>query len=356
MKLTDIQACNQRVARRELRYCDGTFVQKELELALVSKSGSFAYRVEDGIFILLKQKAIELSEKEHGKARTDNTRVRLDVQEFYEQTGWKKSAGGAFHDTELFEDLRPVSKEYITKSYLRVPKHLSPNGRYFLDVASGPIPHEEYLDYSTSYDYRICVDLSLLALQQAKEKLGNRGVYLLSDILDLPLNDNSVDAAVSLHTIYHVPAQEQASAFREVCRVLNQDRSAVIVYSWGEKSLIMNVALLPLHILRYFPSTMKTFLKRFAIEHQYVSEATLSKGNTPILYAHYHPYKWFQRQQWNFRMNTLVWRSVNLPFLKYYVHSRFLGKQMLSLVFRLEEYFPHFFGRFGQYPMFIILK
>ena len=136
--------------------------------------------------------------------------------------------GGIFEDTDRFEDLRPVSKEYIHRSHLRVGKHIPRHGKYLLDVASGPVQYPEYLAYSEGYDQRICVDISFAALRAAKKKLGDKGIYIQGDITRLPLKNASVDAFVSLHTIDHVPEENQAEAFRE----LEQEFSRMKAPAW----------------------------------------------------------------------------------------------------------------------------
>ena len=86
----------------------------------------------------------------------DNVRARFDKFE------WKKGKSGHFVNTSKNEDLRPVSREYNRMTHERVKRYLRENGKYFLDAGCGPIPHKEYLDYSTGYQSRICIDFSLL--------------------------------------------------------------------------------------------------------------------------------------------------------------------------------------------------
>ncbi len=353
MNPIELEAANTRVADGKLQYLDRTPVEKEMREALISTSGHFAYPVEDDIAVLLQQKAIVFKEFKNQEIRVDNSAAKESIRDFYDQTGWKKTEGDIFSDTQRFDDLRMVAREYTHRCHQRVGKQIQPSGKYFLDAASGPIPHDDYLDYSKSFDFRICVDLSLLALQQAKMKLGERGVYLIADMTNLPLKDSIAGAVISLHTIYHIPEEEQRSAFLEIGRVLKPGGQAVVVYSWGDHSLLMNAALIPLKLLRYFPSSFKTFMKKQASKQL---DVEVNESNEAPLYAYYHTYRWFKNQQWNFQYKIKVWRSVNLPFLKYYVHNRLFGQFLLKLVFSLEESFPKVFGRVGQYPMIVISK
>ncbi len=163
------------------------------------------------------------------------------VQDFYDQFGWT-TVGQRFTDTLIFEDLRPVSLEYREKTHQRARSCLNMSGRYLLDAASGALPHPEMSVYSEGFDYRICLDFSFRALEAAQQRLGERGIYVLGDMTNLPLLDDSVDSIISLHTIYHIPADEQKVAPRELYRVLKPGGRAVIVYSWGSRSLLMKLS------------------------------------------------------------------------------------------------------------------
>ena len=277
---------------------------------------------------------------------------KREVRDFYDQVGWQKAGEGLYADAVQFEDLRPVSRDYIHKCHLRVTRYLKPAGKYFLDVASGPIQYPEYLTYSNNFETRICVDISLLALQEARRKLGSKGAYVLADVAHLPLKDCSVDGAVSLHTIYHVPEDEQHLALREIHRVLKPGATAAVVYSWGSHSPLMNLLLSPPIMVQKLKACAIRFVgKRHGMPTANTAHAPLQK-----LYFHAHDYTYFANQAWGFDFNISVWRSVSVPFTKRYVHGWLLGRQILSLIYWLEDRFPHAAGRLGQYPLFIIKK
>ena len=89
---------------------------------------------------------------------------------------------------------------------------LPPHGERLLDAASGPVQYPEYLEYHANFGRRVCVDISESALKQAEAKLGSKGEYVCASILELPLGDATIDAAVSLHTIYHIEKDQQEKA------------------------------------------------------------------------------------------------------------------------------------------------
>jgi ubiquinone/menaquinone biosynthesis C-methylase UbiE/uncharacterized protein YbaR (Trm112 family) len=340
-----IKEANSRIANGDLLHFDGTPVRREVRSALISSDGQYVYRVEDGVFVLLQNLAIAFNKRVADRASAARLRgEKQNVQSFYNEIGWQKEEGGDFIDAQWYEDLRPVSKEYVEQCRLRVNDYLKPRGRFILDVASGPIQFPEYLSYSSNFDTRICVDLSFAALREAQRKLGDRGVYLLADITNLPIKDDVVDAAISLHTIYHVPKDEQSKAFHEIHRVLAPGSSAVVVYSWGPRSPLMNLLLFPIPIIRATRATVKRLAN------------TRGKDFKPKLYSHMHDYRWFAEQKWGFDFDIVAWRSLSHHFSKVYVHRWLFGKQILKLFFWLEKSFPSVIGRIGQYPLLVLKK
>jgi SAM-dependent methyltransferase len=257
------------------------------------------------------------------------------VREFYDTTGWQIDETGGFTDATLFVD--PGSEEYLGRCRARVREHLPESGQYLLDVASGPVHFPEYRAYSDGFEHRVCVDLSVVALRAARHNVGDSGVYVLGDVTALPFKDGSIDAIVSLHTLYHVPEQEQAAGFREIHRVLKPGGTAVVVYywqttPWRELSLPARLAVLPMRAAR-------RLLRRVAS----------SSADAPDLYYFAHTRGWFTGQRWPFEADIRCWSSLSPGLVEK------LPRPVTRLLFRLESRFPHLMGRFG-YPMIVIRK
>ncbi len=269
--------------------------------------------------------------------------IKKDVQEFYDNIGWDKSDDG-FSDASIYEDLRPVAAEYIRRCHQRVKLHLPDSGRYLLDVASGPVQYDDYVAYSAGYERRVCADISLRALVEARRRLGGKGLYVVADIANLPFADNSFDGVVSLHTIYHVPAAEQENAFNEVYRVLATERSAVVVYSWGARSPLMLLSLMPFQVWNWLSRRIRA------------RRASQGGSDSPALYGHHYGYGWFAGRKWPFTYELYSWRSVSPDFTKIYARPWLAGRSLLGFLFRMENTWPRFFGRFGQYPMIVFKK
>ncbi len=339
LEFPEIEQLNRLIAKGTCRFLDGTPVLESLEAGLISADGRFIYRVQHRILCMLPDQAILASGDsltQHDKAIP--TRPKEEVQEFYDRIGWKKIDENTYSDASRFEDLRSVSHGYISNCHLRVARNIRKNGKYILDAASGPIQYEEYLAYSDDYDFRICIDISLLALREASRKIGDKGIFVQANITNLPLADNCVDAVVSLHTIYHVPAQEQFGAFRELYRVLKPGATAAIVYSWGSYSPLMTVTMLPLAILRWPLRLIRQLRKRL--------KRPVSAKNEPTLYFFHHPRRKIQEELGKFcDFDIVVWRSVSVLFLRVYSSSPAIRRPATKFYFLPGREIPALFRK-----------
>ena len=100
--------------------------------------------------------------------------TKQQVREFYDQIGWSQVGDGLYQNAR-YEDLRPVSRDYIHNCHMRVKRHLAPKGDILLDAGSGPVQWPDYLTYSEDYRYRLCADISITALKEARTRLGDKG-------------------------------------------------------------------------------------------------------------------------------------------------------------------------------------
>lgn len=331
------QSLQQRLNKQEIRSIHPSFDSSSWQGAFKAVGHDIYYLMHDDILYLLPEFALQKPSSRR-LAEQDNDVTKKSVKQFYDSFGWQQESG-IFQDALDSEDLRAVSKEYIEKCHARVKQHLPATGRYLLDVASGPIQYDAYLAYSENYDYRLCADISLRALQAAKQKLGAKGIYLLCDITRLPLQTGKIDAVVSLHTLYHVPSEQQLQGYGEIQRVLKIKGTSAVIYSWGRRSLLMNVLMLPVKAW--------SLLKRLL--------PTQAAGQT--LYFHAHSYDWYRRHiERHYDCRLYAWRSVNVPFLKLFIHEKLAGRLLLKIFFWFESRFPRLMGRIGAYPLFISTK
>ncbi len=138
--------------------------------------------------------------------------TKQQVREFYDQIGWSQVGEGLYQNAR-YEDLRSVSRDYIHRCHLRVNRYIASHGDFLLDAGSGPVQWPEYLTYSEGYRFRVCLDISITALREARTRLGRKGLYVVADIANLPFKPDAFDGIVSLHTIHHLPLSDHRGAY-----------------------------------------------------------------------------------------------------------------------------------------------
>jgi SAM-dependent methyltransferase len=283
------------------------------------------------------------------------TEIKQLVREFYDQVGWQEISAGVYQNAS-YEDLRPVSREYIHRCHLRVNRHLQPRGKYLLDAGSGPIQYPEYLTYSQGYQYRVCVDISEVALQEARKRMANgvpgaAGLFVVADIANLPFKPGVFEAVVSLHTIHHLPVEEHARAYNELYRLLTEGCTAVVVNGWGTAPL-KSLALGMVRLVDRLRG--KKGKGRRSEEWNIPWEASAPPRGT---YVRKDNAAWLEHEIGSqMPVRIYVWRTFGVKFLRTFIHPRLAGRGLLRLLYWLEERFPRFLGRNGQYPLIAIRK
>ena len=316
------------------------------------------------------------------------TDVQKQVREFYDQVGWKpvsappqgggeaegarpQSGGEAdsalfqsvLYQNALFEDLRRVSREYIQRCHLRVGRHLVGKGKYLLDAGSGPIQYPEYLAYSEGRQYRVCADLSITALEEARNRLGEHGLFVVCDVTQLPFAPEVFEGAVSLHTFHHLPVEAQTTAFGELYRVLRPGQTAVVVNGWSESPLMR-----AFNPLVHLSDRIRGIGRRLSGKRpKGVNTAGRVKGagrkDKPKkgTYSQHINVEWLKekviaRAPEEIKFEIRVWRSVSVRFLRSLMHGWLGGKLWLRLLYWMEEKRPRWFGEKGAYPLLVIHK
>lgn len=256
------------------------------------------------------------------------------VAKFYNTVGWD-SDGEITEDARRWEDLREHAKEYVSKCRLRVLRHIPDNGLNILDMASGPIQYKEYLEFSRNFKRRYCVDLSKDALEKAKKKIGDHGMFLHGSFFDIPLEENFFDCVISLHTIYHIDKDKQEEAVRKLVKVVKPGKPVIIVYN--------NPDSLDIRLVKF----AKFLLKR---------NVKTKKTDDSVLYFASHAIKWWDRFKDVSEVKILPWRSFNSHLQKRFFPDNNLGSYMFKILFKLEDNYPNFFAKYFTYPMIILTK
>lgn len=288
--------------------------------------------------------------------------IKRQVRKFYDQVGWQTGGDGLYQNAS-YEDLRPVSQEYIHKCHLRVNRHLAQHGKYLLDAGSGPIQYPEYLSYSAGYDKRICMDLSFVALKEARKRLGEKGFYVVADISRIPFRSEIFDGIVSLHTIHHIPMDEKVQTYKDLLVCLKPGKSMVTVDGWGYSPLMAR----SIRLINFAEKLIARKTKKINSQHdrengsqeqeeqrEVAIELKQSRAGT---FVEKLDAKWFkQTMKGQVPFRILVWRSVSTRFLRTMIQPDWAGRFWLKTLYILEEIFPRFLGENGSYPMIVMKK
>ncbi len=337
------------ISKEEINSLIGSFDSDFLKIdnitaGFINESGNYFYPVFDDILLLLPVYALYIGKGQdaRGKMAFDKERVFKYYNDISYDT---KNSLKIYKDSPKWVDYREVSSEYINNSFTKAKKYLNPNGKYLLDIASGPIGLKEYMALSENFEYRICADISVNALIQAKINYSERkGIFICADICNIPLKENICDSVLCQHTLYHIPKNEQKTAVNEMYRVTKRDGNVVIIYSLFFHSWFMNLTLLPIQIYRIARHIAgKIFVRVFK--------------SKPRLYFYPHSIGWFKRNfPFSDKMEFYCWRSTNKYFMKVYIHKMLGGKKILSWLQKSEDKYPKFWGMFGEYPVIKIKK
>ncbi|MEQ1785222.1 MAG: class I SAM-dependent methyltransferase, partial [Hyphomonadaceae bacterium] len=245
---------------------------------------------------------------------------------------------GVFAETRAFSDTRTLAQNFTNRCTKRMGRHFKTGGKYLLDAGSGPIPYEELLRYGDTFEKRVCVDLSVKGLWAAKQKLGDRGIYLQGDLTNLPLKTGSMDAVTCNHVIYQIPPEHQVAAWLELWRVLKPGGTAVIVY--------------------FSPNPRLSWRLEKAAKLLFgdLTEQNTAPPSDDELPHHVMPLSWFKDRTWPFTYTLDSFRPVSQSFMRDRLPNDWRGRAFLNALYAFQAVAPQFCAKYGTVPAFVIRK
>lgn len=268
---------------------------------------------------------------ENDQSRATEARVR----KFYDGDGWASDAAGATLDSRLWEVGAGPAAAYAQKCDRKIVAHIGAQvagvaegagGSAFLDAGSGPARRADWVESYGAFQRRFCIDISRQALTLAREKLGDACEYVQASLLALPFPDDFFDASIANHVIYHIHADAQERAVRELIRTAKPGRPIVLVY---------RNPLAPLDALQL--AYRKLGLNRL-----------LAGGE---VYFHVHRLGWWKRFQDTCEVSFHPWHVLSARFERALVPSNALGRRMYEAISAFEDRFPRAALRLWSYPL-----
>jgi len=310
---------------------------------LVNSSEKWLYPIHQDIIFLHSQYAVPLDgNSETNKMNFDKERIF----NYFNSIKYVDFKGqDIYEDSKQFVDYRSFMIPYNEHGFARVGKYLSKAGKYFIDVACGPVAFKEYVHLADGFEYRVCIDQSATALMHAKhnlEKNEQKGIFICGDITSLPIKDNIGDAVICQHALFHIQKDLQKKALEELVRIAKPGKKVAIVYDQFYHSRFMNLALGPYQLYRIIRHWAGKWYAR-----------TFKKNK---LYFYAHPLSWFEKNNPGKSMKVYSWRSINIHFSKFYLHKSIGGEKLIRYIQLKEEESPEKMGRLGEYPIIVIEK
>jgi SAM-dependent methyltransferase/uncharacterized protein YbaR (Trm112 family) len=321
--------------------------------AFISESALLAYPIIGDIVDFLEQDTLKLSEIQSptiNSLGSQSLKVKQSVKKWYDEFGWKKNATGIYNDVVLFSQVGDTGyRLYEILSHLSLIDRFL-GGEFLLDAASGAIASPEYMSYSWFYKYRVCVDISLTALQEASSKLKEKGFYCLSDICQLPFLNNVFDGIVSGYTIQHIPESEQSRAVTELYRVLKAEKHLCIITNFrpSRKRFV---------VLKFFRLINKIVRK---LKNSYRTDINIDKSSSSPhipykLYGFLHDLKWWNKIAYDLHAQFSIEK---LRFLSKVEFELFFGTSIhaAKLLHTIENLLPTFLANISDHIIVDLYK
>ena len=267
---------------------------------------------------------------------SDDTEAK--VSQFFNSVGWE-TENGITEEARRWEDLREHAQKYVSQCRLRILRHIPERGENLLDVGSGPIQFKEYVAYSANFAKRYCVDLSIKALEDAKTKIGDHGVFLPGSIIDLPLDDSFFDCTICLKALFNIEKDRQEDVVRKLVRVTKPGQPVIVTYA-NRRTI--------------YPRRM--FRRKSTSRHGIAYDSAQQTG--PRLGSHFsvHPRQWWDRFNDVATVKILPWHAFPAEVQKALIPNNKFGGKLFDLLFYLEERFPAFFVKHFHGLMVILVK
>ena len=288
------------------------------------------------------------------KSDAESKKVAASVKAFYDSYAWQRDeTTGALQGSILDDDLSDAAQKYGDDNELRYRRFFGDGGEYFLDVGCGAKPRRIL---SESFQRHICVDVSVVGLKEARHRIGDSGSYILADMAALPFRDDSLDAALSGHSLYHIDKDLQVPVLKELYRVVKPDKTILVFYS-SRYNLISIAHMVPKALLGFANLLLRPLkrqvspglpsLRRFRI-HSMSAEPAF-----PPLYAYPHNPKWLASKFKTADVTCLCTLTMYDTALLSKLH---LFHVVVPVLAYFERRFPHAMAYVGKYTCIRIQK
>jgi SAM-dependent methyltransferase len=278
--------------------------------------------------------------------------VEQAVREYYNNFGWTSEQATSNEDL-LFRRFRPAYYPYRQKVEDRIISAFSELKGSLLIAGCGDLPHS-HVRLASQFSTRTCMDISQVALEVARTKLGDSASYVPGSIVRIPVPDDSFDAVLCAHVIYHVDIALQEVAVGELIRVTKPKGRIVIVYS-NPRSLFELLAGLRRR-LRNLPPRASDHGGRDGDPPTGPDPTEPHHAGARSLYFARHPMHWWRRFESGCDLSLCPGDVIGSHQEKLLIRTDAIGAVFYRACSWLEARFPKFAANWWQYPVIILDK
>ncbi len=243
------------------------------------------------------------------------------VKSFYDKFGWQ-TVDGQNGEDKLFRTFPAGYQGYHPLADQRVMSLIQGLSGSVLFVGGGDMP-QNHVRIAKQFAEVSCMDISTVALDIAREKLGEDGTYLLESIVDTELPGDQFDLVYCAHVVYHINRADQETAVRQMMRLTKPGGRVVILYANPRSPFTL-------------PGELARYLKRGRV------------SSAPELYYSAQPLSWWNR----FPGKILPWRIIGSRPARMLIRGD--GAWFFKTAAWVENRLPNLAVRLWQFPIIII--
>jgi SAM-dependent methyltransferase len=263
------------------------------------------------------------------------------VRDFYDRFGWVRKAGVSGEEA-LFRDFSPPYYPYHERVNARTMDCIADLAGRLLIAGGGDLP-ETHITLAGRFSQTTCLDISKVAIEIARSKLGERAECIVGSILDIPKPQNHFDVVYCAHVIYHIDRDHQSKAVRELIRVTRPGGRVIVIYA-NPESVPVRIA----RVKEKLPLLRK--LKR-ARPH-----GRPDARSQPPLYYFAHSLSWWSQFEGQCEVRMKPWDVMG----NVQEQTILINDAIASFGYRLcswfENRFPDTAARWWSYPLVVLTK
>lgn len=268
-------------------------------------------------------------------------REEQKVRDFYDHYGWVVKAGVSGEDT-LFRDFSPAYYPYHARVNARTMECFADLTGRLLIAGGGDLP-ETHVTIAKKFSETTCLDISKVATEIARNKLENRGEFIVGSILEIPKPGDYFDAVYCAHVIYHIDRGHQDDAVRELIRVTKPRGRIVVIYS-NQDSVANRIT----RLKRRLPVLRN--LKRQK------THGRPGSGNLPPLYFFAHPLDWWSRFEDECDVKMKPWDVMGSTQEAAILINDTIASVGYKICSWFENKYPDRAARWWSYPLIVLTK